>query len=165
MIKVEPGKPIGYHQLILVRELDPIIKSNYKERMVEVVCPICNKNFVTALRKLTRKPTKSRNPVSCCPDCSKKKQNEHLKELGKKNIIDIAGQKFGHLTPLYALSERKRRSVIWHCQCDCGGYKDVSQIDLQRGHTTSGKMYSLVRLQLCVGCTFKLILSFPHLFY
>lgn len=136
MIKVEPGKPIGYHQLILVRELDPIIKSNYKERMVEVVCPICNKNFVTALRKLTRKPTKSRNPVSCCPDCSKKKQNEHLKELGKKNIIDIAGQKFGHLTPLYALSERKCRSVIWHCQCDCGGYKDVSQIDLQRGHTT-----------------------------
>nr|DAF87407.1 MAG TPA: hypothetical protein [Siphoviridae sp. ctnPP24] len=29
----------------------------------------------------------------------------------------------------------------------------------------SGKMYLLVRLQLCVGCTFKLILSFPHLFY
>lgn len=134
MIKVESGKPIGYYNLIVVKELDAIIKSSYKERQVEVICPKCGKIFQTSLRRLTRKPTKDKKPVSCCQECSKKRNKKHLQEISKQNIIDMSKKKFGKLTPLYPLKERKARSVVWHCKCDCGRYKDVSQVDLQRGH-------------------------------
>ena len=39
---------------------------------------------------------------------------------------NLAGQKFGKLTVLYPTEERRRKSAVWHCQCDCGGVKDVA---------------------------------------
>lgn len=47
----------------------------------------------------------------------------------KKNydFVDITGKKFGHLTAQYPLQgQRGRRSVSWHCRCDCGSEIDVS---------------------------------------
>ena len=39
---------------------------------------------------------------------------------------DITGQKFEMLTALYPIRDRKdRRSVVWHCRCDCGNEIDV----------------------------------------
>lgn len=39
---------------------------------------------------------------------------------------DITGQKFEMLTALYPIRNRKdRRSVVWHCRCDCGNEIDV----------------------------------------
>lgn len=137
MIKVESGKPIGYYNLIVVKELDAIIKSSYKERQVEVICPKCGKIFQTSLRRLTRKPTKDKKPVSCCQECSKKRNKKHLQEISKQNIIDMSKKKFGKLTPLYPLKERKARSVVWHCKCDCGNYCYKTVDSLSKGHSQS----------------------------
>ncbi len=64
----------------------------------------------------------------------------HVKSCGCRQyynnggIVDIAGQKFGRLTVLYATSMRDRKgSVIWHCRCDCGNEIDVVQDNLVYG--------------------------------
>jgi hypothetical protein len=33
---------------------------------------------------------------------------------------DLAGKRFGSLTAIIPTSERKNRSVVWLCRCDCG---------------------------------------------
>lgn len=38
---------------------------------------------------------------------------------------DITGQRFHRLVALYPLKERGKKSVIWHCRCDCGNEVDV----------------------------------------
>lgn len=60
------------------------------------------------------------------------------KHCSKENIADIAGQKFGRLTVLYATGMRNRKgSVIWHCRCDCGNEIDVAQNNLVYGNYRS----------------------------
>lgn len=42
-------------------------------------------------------------------------------------FCNIAGQHFGRLTALYALSKRDSKgSIVWHCKCTCGNEVDVS---------------------------------------
>lgn len=45
---------------------------------------------------------------------------------------DITGQRFGRLVALYPTEKRDavKRSVIWHCKCDCGNELDISYCDL-----------------------------------
>lgn len=50
---------------------------------------------------------------------------------------DLTGQKFGRLTVLYELPERKNGKVQWHCRCDCGNEKDIISTSLTSGHTQS----------------------------
>lgn len=50
---------------------------------------------------------------------------------------DLAGQKFGRLTVLYELPERKNGKIQWRCRCDCGNEKDVLSTSLTSGHTQS----------------------------
>lgn len=50
---------------------------------------------------------------------------------------DLAGQKFGRLTVLYELPERKNGKIQWRCRCDCGSEKDVLSTSLTSGHTQS----------------------------
>jgi hypothetical protein len=38
---------------------------------------------------------------------------------------DYTGRRFGHLTVLRMLSERKRGYAMWLCRCDCGKYKKL----------------------------------------
>ena len=40
------------------------------------------------------------------------------------------GQRFDLLTVESQLLERKGNSIVWHCKCDCGNYKDVTTSDL-----------------------------------
>ena len=136
MIEIIEGQPIGTYGLIAVKELPPIVHKNYKERRIEVICPLCNKSFQTDLRRLTKKDTNKRKAVRMCPECSAKYIAELSKIRGEQQIDDLSGKKFGKLTALYPLKERKRRSIVWHCKCDCGGTKNVIQADLKRGHTT-----------------------------
>ena len=49
---------------------------------------------------------------------------------------DITNCKFGRLTALYFIENRKHHN-IWHCVCDCGNYKDVAATDLLSGNTRS----------------------------
>lgn len=62
----------------------------------------------------------------------------------KKNLgygKDLRGIKFNKLTPLYPLKERKKRFIVWHCQCDCGNECDVIGSHLTSGHTKSCGCY------------------------
>lgn len=133
----EEGKSIGTHGLILIKELDPIIKPTYKERRVKCLCPICNKPFDTDLRRVVRKDTPLKKAVSKCPECSTKENNKRIAETGRKSIVNLVGKRFGKLTVLYDSGKRQNRSVVWHCRCDCTNELDVNQVDLQRGHTKS----------------------------
>lgn len=57
-----------------------------------------------------------------CPDKSHKKNYA---------VADITGKKFACLTALYPAKERKsKRSVTWHCRCDCGNEVDVPYNEL-----------------------------------
>lgn len=54
--------------------------------------------------------------------------------LYSKNLI---GEKFGRLTVLEQLPERKNKKIIWKCQCDCGNIINVASIYLKKGNTKS----------------------------
>ena len=60
-------------------------------------------------------------------------EKEIKQNLGRGK--DLRGRKYGKLTPLYPLKERKGRNVIWHCKCDCGNETDVFGFHLTSGHT------------------------------
>lgn len=62
-------------------------------------------------------------------------EDEIKQNLGKGK--DLRGHKYGKLTPLYPLKERKNRNVIWHCKCDCGKETDVFGFHLTSGHTVT----------------------------
>lgn len=49
-----------------------------------------------------------------------------------KPRIDITGQQFGYLTPIYYIKGGK-----WHCKCKCGNELDVDTRNLNSGHTKS----------------------------
>lgn len=57
----------------------------------------------------------------------------------KGNMIDLTGQKFGHLTVLKKDKSDKYGHAKWLCQCDCGNPKQISVYgdNLRRGHTQS----------------------------
>ncbi|MDA8382829.1 MAG: hypothetical protein M0037_07195 [Betaproteobacteria bacterium] len=49
---------------------------------------------------------------------------------------DIAGQRFGMLTALHPTEERRYRTVVWACRCECGGTRRVALMYLRNGATT-----------------------------
>lgn len=51
--------------------------------------------------------------------------------------LDLTGKKFGRLTVVEELEERKKERIVWRCRCDCGNYVDVKGIYLTTGQTTS----------------------------
>ncbi len=55
----------------------------------------------------------------------------------RNNAIDLSGRRFGRLTALYSLSERKQGGVVWRCCCDCGNEIDASYNSLVTGNTQS----------------------------
>lgn len=56
----------------------------------------------------------------------------------KKSAKDLTGQRFGRLTAIYPTDKRtSNRHIVWHCQCDCGNYIDVSSDVLVQNHTLS----------------------------
>lgn len=52
-------------------------------------------------------------------------------------IKDITNQKFGLLTALYRLDEKKNTNYIQHCKCECG-----NEIDIDINTLTQGKKFS-----------------------
>lgn len=57
----------------------------------------------------------------------------------KKNLI---GQRFGRLTVVEELPERKCGHVVWLCKCDCGNYTKVTTSNLRSGCILSCRCYS-----------------------
>lgn len=50
--------------------------------------------------------------------------------------LNLVGKRFGKLTVI-AECGRKYGAVLWHCQCDCGNYKDAISEELKNGHVKS----------------------------
>ena len=50
---------------------------------------------------------------------------------------DLTGQRFGKLVAVRSTEERKDRSVVWECKCDCGNTVFVSSFKLTRGKRRS----------------------------
>lgn len=49
----------------------------------------------------------------------------------------IEGQRFGRLIAIRPTEERKNKSVVWECLCDCGNTVLENQVALTRGRTLS----------------------------
>lgn len=52
--------------------------------------------------------------------------------------IDLTGRCFGRLTALYPTERRSpKKSVYWHCRCDCGNEVEVTEDGLRHGNYKS----------------------------
>lgn len=56
--------------------------------------------------------------------------------------LDLQGQRFGKLTVLKEVSERRCGHVVWECLCDCGKTCIVRGGHLKSGHSTSCGCFS-----------------------
>lgn len=81
-----------------------------------------------------------------CPFCGNEKWIRTSNLIsGKTNtcgcrsdrILDLSERKFCRLTAKYATEERRDGRVVWHCDCECGGEKNVAADDLINGYTKS----------------------------
>lgn len=50
---------------------------------------------------------------------------------------DLTGKKFGRLTVIRELPERKNHSVLWLCRCECGNKVKVKSSNLNSGNSQS----------------------------
>ena len=65
------------------------------------------------------------------------KKEELPEEIPLGRAIDLRGQKFNLLTPLYRCEGSSKRKVYWACKCDCGEYTVTKADFLKDGHTKS----------------------------
>lgn len=56
---------------------------------------------------------------------------------GKHTIKDETGRRYGKLTVLSQVKERKRNAIQWLCKCDCGNEVIVRGADLRAGQVKS----------------------------
>ena len=50
----------------------------------------------------------------------------------------LIGERFGRLVVIEETVERKDRSIVWKCQCDCGNIKLINTHQLRRGTQSCG---------------------------
>ena len=82
-------------------------------------------------------------------------KNPRVRGCGCKLRKDLENQKFGALTAKYPTKERKVRTIIWHCECECGKTAEVASSDLLDGSIRScGCVYNDRRLRDLTGQTF-----------
>lgn len=59
-------------------------------------------------------------------------------QIRMRHRKDIRGNRYGRLTALYPTEKRdKKGSVYWHCKCDCGREKDITEDKLEHGNVRS----------------------------
>lgn len=79
---------------------------------------------------------------------------------------DITGQKFGRLTAKYPTGKRAANgTIIWYCECECGGHNEVSAGDLiklrilscgclaKEAHRKNGQILGQKTREICVAGT------------
>lgn len=72
-----------------------------------------------------------------CKSCGCLKQESDKKPKG--NVIDLIGQKFGHLTVISRNGSDQRGEALWECECDCFNHTHLIVLgsNLRTGHTQS----------------------------
>ena len=84
-------------------------------------------------RKVLGKNLRNGRSTSC--GCYKREQDKiFMTKYNKEHssALDIAGHKYGLLTPIKPTEKRLSSSIIWECLCDCGKITYVS-VDNLRG--------------------------------
>lgn len=63
-------------------------------------------------------------------------QRQRMSQIGKQFsvAVDLTNQRFGKLIALRPTTERKYKSIVWECQCDCGNKHYVSVCHLKSGN-------------------------------
>ena len=123
MIKFTEGSLVGPYKMKLIKRLG-------KNKGI-FECSECGQHYETYISMVSAGGSRR------CPACFKEFSRNHAKEIGKKNRVDITNKRYGKLIALYPTDKRRSRSVMWYCQCDCGGYAIVPKIDLECGNTVS----------------------------
>jgi PII-like signaling protein len=59
------------------------------------------------------------------------------RSCGCSHIKNLAGRRFGRLTAIKPLPERRNGGVVWECLCDCGNTAEVRRSGLLSGQTKS----------------------------
>ena len=97
------------------------------EHLWECQCE-CGNNIITRGVNLREGSTQS---------CGCLKQESDKKPKG--NVIDMIGQKYGHLTVIARAGSDKNGQAIWECECDCGNPNHLNVLggNLRKGHTLS----------------------------
>ena len=67
---------------------------------------------------------------------------------GKNNYVNLTGKKFGKLTVIERLPNKKGH-VVYKCVCECGKYINAKAEDLKSGIATDCKKYRLEHHGLC----------------
>lgn len=78
-------------------------------------------------KELLTEPYKIRNGLVQSCGCGRK----------KKNMAEIAGQRFGRLVAIQRLEEKRNSNYLWLCQCDCGKTIKTTANALRFGNTKS----------------------------
>ena len=119
------GQTFG--RLTVTSEAEPMIyKNGNRQRRWNVVCECGNERVVH------QKSLRSGATVSC--GCY---NNDRMSELGKKQSLNIQGEKYGRLEPIKDTGKRDDRSAVWLCKCECGNYKEASVRCLRSGNVAS----------------------------
>jgi hypothetical protein len=63
--------------------------------------------------------------------------------------LNLVGQRYGRLKVLEKLPDRRNKSVVWLCQCDCGNTDQVTTGELRSGKHISCGCYQRERADLC----------------
>lgn len=78
-----------------------------------------------------------------------------------KNTKDLTGQRFGRLTAVEPIDSVPGKGILWRCQCDCGGTKDVPSSMLVGKKTQScGCLQASIiseNLKLCEGTSITIL--------
>lgn len=78
-----------------------------------------------------------RNGRSTSCGCYKLEYNKQtMINNNKARALDLTGEKYGLLTPLYPIDKRIQGSIVWKCQCDCGNIIELSVDALRGAHAT-----------------------------
>lgn len=123
-LKYKPGDVIG---LLTIIKRGP---NNGRTTQWYCNCQCGNTHVLISRRSLSNK--NRIKPCNC--GCLNKQQ---ISTLGKTQIKDLSGQRFGKLFVLEATDKRSAESIIYKCKCDCGTICEVRSTSLRNGHTQS----------------------------
>jgi hypothetical protein len=104
--------------------LEPVLDNGGYRRKWRCRCD-CGKVKIITTSSL-RNPQKGTKSCGCL-----------IQETSRKNLIDIAGQRFGRLDVLRTVRDTNGNMNGWLCRCDCGKEKVIRAACLREGITNS----------------------------
>ena len=130
-IEYKIGEVVGNFGFVFLRDepIPYISSSGNQYRRAWFICPACKEECLCLIQDV-RKGKKS---CGC-------RTSELRASGGECQGKDIAGHKFGRLTPKYYKKVRTssgKSKRLWYCECDCGGNSWTTVDCLISGHTKS----------------------------